>query len=239
MKKIINPEQEVSKRTARVAGLWYLLLAITAGFSWMYVNKTFIAGDAILTTKNIISTECQYLLSIICNIVGQLSFIFLVLTLYRLFEKVNKSKARIMLTLVLVSVPVMFVNIIFQSGALIILSRADYMNLSSFDQIAELVTIFLHLYIIGVYVVDIFWGLWLFPLAYLVYKSNYFPQIIALVLIISGGGYIVDSISFLIAPELHMIIAQYLSIPEALGELVMLFWLLIKGISTKNLKQSI
>ena len=95
---------------------------------------------------------------------------------------------------------------------------------------------FLHLNIIGVYVVDIFWGLWLLPLAYLTYQSNFFPKIIALVLVISGLGYIVDSLSFLINQEAHTMLRNYLSIPEALGEVTMLLWLLIKGVSMPDKK---
>jgi hypothetical protein len=119
-------EINASKRMARVAGLWYLLLAITSGFSWMYITQTFVAEDALLTAKNILSTQFQYLISIFSNIAGQISFIFLVLTLYRLFKKVHESQAKLMLAFVLVSVPIMFINIIFQTGAFVILSRPNY-----------------------------------------------------------------------------------------------------------------
>lgn len=224
-------EMKASKRMARVAGLWYLLLAITSGFSWMVITKTFVAGDAILTAKNILTTESQYIISIISNIVAQISFIYLVLTLYRLLKKVNELQAGLMLTFVLVSVPIMFINIIFQIGAFVILSRANYLKVFTADQIAVYATMFIHLNIIGVHVVEIFWGLWLFPLSYLVYQSNFFPRIIAFLLFISGGGYLVGSFTYLINPGIYGVIEKYLSIPESLGELVMLFWLLIKGVS--------
>ena len=136
-----------------------------------------------------------------------------------------------MLTLVLISVSVMFVNIIFQTSSLILLHKPNYFNAFTDIQISELATMFLHLNIIGVYIVDIFWGLWLFPLAFLTYKSNLFPKIIAIVLVISGIGYIVDSLSFIINQDIHSVLRNYLSIPEALGEVVMLFWLLIIGVS--------
>jgi hypothetical protein len=87
---------------------------------------------------------------------------------------------------------------------------------------------FLHLHIVGVYVVDIFWGLWLFPLASLTYQSNFIPKIIVFVLVISGLGYIIDSLSFIINQEAHAMLSKYLWFPEALGEVVMLLWLLIK-----------
>lgn len=222
------------KKTARIAGLWYLVLAIGAGYSWMYITKTYVSDSAVLTVKNILATENQYIISIICNIVGQIGFIFLALTLYRLFKNVNQIQARLMLTLVLISVSIMFVNIIFQTGALVFLNRTNYFSAFSGEQIDELTALFLDFNIIGVYVVDIFWGLWLFPLAYLTYKSNFFPKIIAYVLAISGTGYIVDSLSFIINPEVHAVLKNYLSVPEALGEVIMLLWLLIKGVSISS-----
>lgn len=229
-------EFNANKKTARIAGLWYLVLAIGSGYSWMYITKTFVLDSAALTVQNILATENQYILSIVFSIFGQIGFLLLALALYRLFKSVNQTQARLMLTLVVIAVSVMFVNIIFQTSALVILSRTHYFVAFTTAQIAELTTLFLHLNIIGVYVVDIFWGLWLLPLAYLTYKSNFFPKIIAFVLVISALGYIVDSLSFMINQEVHTILRNYLSIPEATGEVVMLLWLLIKGVSMPDKK---
>jgi hypothetical protein len=225
-----------NKKTARIAGLWYLVLAIGAGYSWMYITKTFVPESATVTVQNILATQSQFIISIICSIIGQIGFIFLALALYRLFKNVNQSQARLMLTLVLISVSIMFVNIIFQTSALVFLNRTAYFTAFTPAQIAELTTMFLHLNIIGVYIVDIFWGLWLLPLAYLTYQSKFFPKIIAIVLVISAIGYIVDSLSFIINQEVHSTLRNYLSLPEALGEIVILLWLLIKGVSTPDNK---
>jgi len=220
-----------NRKIARIAGWWYLVLAIGAGYSWTYITKTFVSESAVSTVQNILATETQYVLSIIASIVGQIGFVFLALSLYRLFKNVNQTQARLMVTLVVISVSVMFVNIIFQTSALVFLQRTHYFQVFSTAQIGELATLLLHLNIIGVYVVDIFWGLWLLPLAYLTYHSNFFPKIIAYVLVISAVGYMVDSLSFLINQDLHTALRNYLSIPEALGEVTMLLWLLIKGVS--------
>jgi hypothetical protein len=219
------------KKTARIAGLWYLVLAIPSAFSWMYITKIFIPNDAVLTVQNILTTEFQYLIAILSNIVAQIGFIFLVLILYRLLKKVNEFQAKLMVILVLVSVPIMFINVIFQSGAIAILNRANYIKILTSDQIVTYSTLFIHIYIIGVQVVDIFWGLWLFPFGYLIYKSNFIPKVIGILLFISGLGYIISSITYLIIPNMYTIIQNFISIPESIGEVVILLWLLIKGIS--------
>ncbi len=220
-----------NKKTARMAGFWYLILAIGSGYCWMYISKTFIVESATSTVENILKTEPQYITSILFSAVGQIAFVLLALTLYRLFKPVNPKQALLMLVLVCISVSVMFMNIIFQTAPVVLLNRVNYLNGFTETQIAELATMFLHLNIIGVYVVDIFWGLWLFPLAILTYQSNFFPKIIAFALMVSGIGYLVDSFSFIIYPDLHNILRNCLSIPESLGEVIMLLWLLIKGVT--------
>ena len=229
-------EMNENKKTARIAGLWYLVLAIGAGYTWFYINKTFMPESAVLTAQNILATETQYIASILLSIVGQIGFTLLALTLYRLFKNVNKTQARLMLTLVSISVAISFVNIIFQTGALVFLNRASYFTTFTTEQIYELTTMFLHLNIFGVYVVTIFWGLWLFPFAYLAHKSNFFPKVIAYLLVISGICYIFASLSFIISPEVHKTLESYLSIPQTIGEVSVLLWLLIKGVSVSDKK---
>ena len=220
-----------NKKNARIAGLWYLILAIGSGYSWMYITKTFVIENSTLTVENILKTESQYITAIIFSMIGQIAFVQFALSIYRLLKNVNLLQARLMLTLVVISVAIMFVNIIFQTTTITLLNKHNYFRGFSEIQMNDIATMFLHLNIIGVYIVDIFWGLWLFPLAVLIYQSNLFPKIIAFVLVISGIGYIVDSFSFIINPDINIILRNYISIPEALGEVVLLLWLLIKGVS--------
>src|SRR5574341_2017923 len=85
-----HSEEASLRKTARIAGFWYLLLGITAGFSWMYISKIIVSGNAALTANNIVSSQSQYLIAIISNIIDQTSFIFLVLALYRLLKQVDQ-----------------------------------------------------------------------------------------------------------------------------------------------------
>jgi hypothetical protein len=226
-----------NKKTARIAGFWYLMLGIGAGYSWIYITKIFAVGNATLTAENLLQSETQYITALIFSIIGQISFVFLGLVLYRLLKQVNESQAKTMLTLVLVSVPIMFVNIILQTGALVVLNRADYLNVFSTEQIYSIAMTFLDLSITGVHIVEIFWGLWLFPLAWLIYKSNFLPKILTYLLVLSGICYLMGSLSYLINPTFFALIGTFLSIPESIGELAIVFWLLIKGVSIKNINK--
>lgn len=210
------------------------MLGICAGYSWIYTTKIFVAGNAALTANNILKSEPQYLIAILSSIIGQISFILLGLTLYRLLKQVNETQAKIMITFMLVSVPIMFINIFFQTEALFVLNRSSYLNVFSTEQINSLSMLFMNLYFTGVHIVEIFWGLWLFPLGYLVYESIFFPKILALFLMIAGLCYLIGSMSYLINLEFYSTIQIYLSIPESIGELSIVFWLLIKGVKKQK-----
>jgi hypothetical protein len=113
---------------------------------------------------------------------------------------------------------------------LLVLHSASYLNVFSAEQINSLSMLFMNLNFTGVHIVEIFWGLWLFPLGYLVYESNFFPKILAFLLIIAGLSYLIGSLTYLTNPDFYSIIQGYLSIPESIGELSIVFWLLIKGV---------
>jgi hypothetical protein len=234
VKKTVKNINE-SKKIARIAGIWYLVLAIGAGYSWMFITNIYVDGNATLTAENIVRSEFRYVIAIISGIIGQLGFILLGLTLYRLFKQVNEHISKIMVTLVLISVPITFSAIIIETGALIVLKRADYLNVFTTEQIHSIAMTFVSLHIEGIHIVTIFWGLWLFPLAYLVYKSNFIPKVFVILLILSGICYCIGSISPLTNPVFYAKIEYILSIPEAVGEVSLLLWLLIKGVSVKKI----
>ena len=97
--------------------------------------------------------------------------------------------------------------------------------LSSGD--AELAMFFLELNLQGITIASIFWGLWLFPLGYLVYVSGYFPKIIGAAVIVGGVGYTADSFLSLLLPDAGVI--QPALEAMVFGEIVFIAWLLFRG----------
>src|SRR5262249_13263519 len=89
--------------TARSAGALYFVAAILMILSYMYFPTLF-AGDASTTARKIAGHEALYRVSVLVSFVSQILFIFVVLTLYRLFREVDAHLARMMLVLVCVGV---------------------------------------------------------------------------------------------------------------------------------------
>ena len=75
-------------------------------------------------------------------------------------------------------------------------------------------------------IAHIFWGLWLLPMGYLIFKSGYIPRILGVLLIIGGFGYLIDFVTFLLFPDFEVTIAEFTFI----GELLLPLWLLFKGV---------
>ena len=228
-----------NNKTARVAGLLYLAFLVVGIFSFFYVpSKIFADGNATLTANNIVANELLFRFGIAGNLIGQIIFIFLALALYQLFKEVNKTYARLLVALVVASVPIAFLVILNQIASLILLSGADFLNAFDPDQLQALSMLFYNLYNYGIIIVGIFWGLWLYPFGYLVFKSGFIPKILGVLLIMGCFGFLVDSFSFLLIPSYHDTISNFASLPASIAELSMIFWLLFKGVKDQSQNKS-
>jgi hypothetical protein len=215
---------------ARVAGFLYLLLALSAPIGLLYVpGKLIVSGNATATADNIRASEWLLRMGIASELIHQVIVIFLVLALYRLFKAVNETLAKQVVILgALVSVPIVFVNVLNEIAAQILVSGADFLSVFEKPQLDALAYLFLRLHGRGLTVVSIFWGLWLFPFGMLVIRSRFIPRVLGVLLMIAGAGYLASSFVTLVLPEYASLVSQVAS-PLYFGELPIIFWLLIWG----------
>ena len=218
-----------TKRTARLAGLAYLLLGITSAFGLLCAPL--VRGDTKAIAYKIAASELLFRVSIVSDLISQVCGIFLVLLLYRLLRPVNRNHAALMVILFLVSVPISFVLALNDVAAQILLSGARSLSAFTRPQLDILAMVFLRLHINGVFALEIFWGLWLFPFGLLVFKSRFLPRALGVLLIIAGFAYVAHSLTSLLLLPGHQSIAYQSAtmVARAAGELPIMFWLLIKG----------
>ena len=219
------------KRTARVAGLLYLLITIFGIFSMLYGPESLtVTGDIGATAVNIESSEMMYRFAFMGDLLGQVIFIFLVLLLYKLLKIVNKEQAVLMVVLVLVGVPIAMLNDLNQIAALMIASGAGDLGVFEVSQLQAHVALFLDLYQAGLHIAFVFWGLWLLPLGYLVFKSGFLPKILGILLIIAGLGYLFEFFTFFLFPSQEISIKMF----TFWGEVILALWLLIMGVNVEK-----
>jgi len=222
-KETFNPN-----KTARVAGYLYLMLFPLGIFGIIYVPSSLIVlGDAATTASNIMANELLYRLSIVTALTLQIVYIFLALALYKLLNPVDKNNAVLMVILVLVAAPIAMLNELNHVAVLLVLSGSDFLTTFSLDQVQASVPLFLNLHEHGVFIAQIFWGLWLFPMGYLIFKSNFLPLALGILMIIGGFGYLVDSFVYFIFPDFDVTFSEF----TFLGELLLPLWLMFKGVN--------
>ncbi len=217
------------KKSARIAGAIYLSMVITGPFALIYVpNKLIVRGDAAATAGNILAHETMFRLAILADLVGQVIFICLAVALYRLLSGVNKIWAVLMVALVLVSAAVGFVNTLNDIAALTLFRGADFLSVFDKPQRDALGMLFIRLHTQGIFIDEMFWGLWLFPFGLLVFRSGFLPRFIGVWLMINCFGYVVLCITALFFPVYYEA-AFRMAQPVLFGELAIMLWLLIKG----------
>jgi Domain of unknown function (DUF4386) len=150
-----------------------------------------------------------------------------------LLGEVSNTQASLMVTLVLISVPITFLNVLNEVAALRLLHGVSFLGVVNDTQRDVLALLFLNLHGDGASLANIFWGLWLFPFGALVMRSGFIPRILGVLLILNGVALIVVSLTALMFPAHLDTVSRYAIVPE-LGELWMMGWLLIKGVRPLN-----
>ncbi len=213
-------EMNPDKKTARVAGLLYILNAVFAGFALYVRSSLIVSGNAEATVNNIIASEMLFRIGIVSDLIGQIFQILMTLALYELFKTFNKKYSVLMTVLGLMIVPIAMLNQLNQFAVLTLLSTTNY------SQIMFYISQFGY----GLLIAQIFFGLWLFPLGYLAFKSRYIPRILGILLIVAGFGYVIDAFGKFLFPNYNPTIAMFTFI----GEVTFLSWLLIKGVNIQR-----
>ena len=217
-------------KAARVAGAIYLSLVFTAPLRLIYIpSALFVRGDATATADNIAAHELLFRLGIVGDLLTGTIAIFLVLALYRLLKGVDQNHAALMVILGgLMVAPIYFLNALNDVAALLLVRGADFLSVFEKPQRDALAVLFLRLHHHGVVANEIFWGLWLFPLAVLVIRSGFLPRILGIWLIINGFAYLIISLTGLLLPQYEVMVSN-IAFPALLGEVAIMLWLLIKG----------
>ena len=219
-----------TRRQARVAGFLYLLGSLTAPIGLLYVpGKLIVSGNATATADNIRASEWLLRLGIASEQIGQIIMVFLALALYRLFKAVNEHHAKQLVVLgALVSVPIVFVNVLNEVAALILVSGAEFLSVFEKPKLDALAYLFVRVDGQGITVASIFWGLWLFPFGMLVIRSGFIPRVLGVLLMVAGTAYLASSFATLVVPRYASLVSQ-IAFPLYFAEPPIIVWFLIWG----------
>lgn len=220
-------------RKARIAGLLYLLMAVPAPFSLLYVpGKLIVPGDATATAANVLRHEMLFRTAIVLEMFTAVLFIFVALALYRLFLEVNEDNAVAMAVLAIVSIPISFVAVAGNVAALTIVRGADFLTVFNQPQRDALAMLFLRFHGQALLLTQVLWGLWLFPFGVLVMRSGFLPRLLGVLLILNAFTYPLATLTALLLPDFAGVVNRWM-FPAQLGELWIMLWLVIRGVRVK------
>jgi Domain of unknown function (DUF4386) len=226
------------KKSARIAGLLYLLLIVFGVFAEIFVRQRLVvSGDAAATAKNIMDSELLFRIGFVSDLIATTLWILLALALYMLLKSVNKKYASLIVLFALVGSGIQYINMLNQFAALLLLNGADYLTVFETNQLQALAMFFLNLHSTGYLIAQIFHGLWLLPLGYLVFKSDYFPRILGVLLIIACFSFLVDFFGRFLLLNYGTTISTVVLLPAVIAEFSFCGWLLIKGVNVEQWKK--
>lgn len=226
-----------NKSIARKAGLIYLIVVISGIFSLMYVpNQLIDLNNAAVTYQNIQSHELLFRLGILGNVICYLAFMILPFALHNLLKNIHHNIAKCMIILVLIGIPIAFVNLEHKFAILSILNNENLFAGIPINQLQQQLLISLQNFNNGINLLSVFWGLWLFPFGWLVYKSGFLPKLLGILLMMGCVCYLIDfSVSLLIPLYNSSSISTYVMLPASIGEIGICLWLLIVGVSKSKM----
>jgi hypothetical protein len=222
-----------SKRLARIAGLLYLTVAISAGFAFAYVlGKVYAPGDAATTAANVLANADLVRFGVVADLLQATVSVFVGMTLYRLLQHVSRHAAAAMVLLIAIASAIMCLNDVFQIAAVLVATDNSYVAAFGAAGARALVLLLLDLQHYGFLMAQVFFGLWLLPMGYLAYRSGMFPRVLGVLLVVGGVSYLVNLLTLLLVPSFGAQIAGFLSIPPTIAEVSMVLYLLIVGVKT-------
>jgi hypothetical protein len=219
-----------NKKTARTAGLVYLIILIGGMFAEFFVrSKVMAAGNAALTAGNIMSSQGLFRLGFVIVIFSQVAYLVVAVLLYKLLKPVNKTIALLCVLLISISTAITCLNLLNQFASVELLSNATFAAAFSADQLNTLSYFFLDMQKYGYIIGDIFFGGWFIPLGYLVYKSGYFPKALGILLNVAALGFLIDFMGQFLFPNDSAFISNIGMVLSVPCEWAFFFWLIFKG----------
>src|SRR5215210_5821837 len=220
---------------ARITGLLLLIIVVLGPFSLIYVPSTLIVpGDPTATADNIRASEWLFRLGIISNSLIFLLEVVVTALLYVLLRPVSRTLSLVAAFARLAMTVIQGINLLPYFIVLLLLSGASYLTVFEPGQLYALVLLFLNANLSVVYIWQLFFGLHLFVLGYLIFRSGYFPRILGILVVLGSLGYLLDSFGNILLPNYEAIFGLVVAVTAIIGELPFFLWLLIRGVNVQK-----
>lgn len=227
---VTTPTPPTTRRLARLAGLLYLVVLVTGAPPELLVRVPIAAEEGATAIAGAIRDSADlFRLAAFSDLLNMVAFLGVALVLYGLLRRVHAGAARAMLAFNAVSVAIMALNTVNHLAAWWFATQ-DGVRASLGAAAADgLAASFIEFHGIGFSIAEIFFGLWLFPLGWMLWRTRAVPRPIAGLLMVGTVGYVANVAATFLSPDLSTSLTPVLTTPPAIAETALLVWLLAKG----------
>ncbi|MBI1344630.1 MAG: DUF4386 family protein [Terrimonas sp.] len=217
------------RKSAIIAGTGYILifvLGLITNFS--VFEKLIITGDAATTTNNIMEQTTVFRLGLVSWLVVLICDTIIAWALFYLFKPVSRSGSLLVALFRIVYIVVFGAALTNLVSVLHIIGHP----VGNTAYMQGQVMLFMDAYTYGFHFGIIFFGVHLFLMGYLMFRSGFMSKWVGILLIIAGVGYLVDSFSNILSPAYTANKTASLfvvAIPAIIAELAFTIWLLMKA----------
>ena len=220
-----------NNRAARIAGFLYFMYIVTSFIANWFGR--FVSVDVSVTINHIMAHESQFRIGFVISLFSYMLFLLAAWYLYVLLKPVDKNMALLFLLLNLGGVAIMVLSHLNLFSSLLLLSGADYLKVFQPDQLQAQAMLFVNLYKNGSTIAQIPYGVWLFPLGYLVFKSGFLPKILGILLIADCFGLLIYVCQRFLLPG-YVVISYPCLVVSFIAEISLSLWLFIKGVKDQK-----
>ena len=212
-----QPLHEVRSASA-TAGIALFLVALLGGFGYLaIVDRLVVTDGAVQTAANIARSETLFRLAIASLLVVAVLDVVVAWALFRVFAPVSSGLSMLAATFRVAYAGIFVVAIAQLAGVLRLLPEADELS----AQILSSVHAFEDIYSAGL----ILFGVHLALLAVLVCRAAYAPTFLGVLLVVAGLGYVADGFGVVLFAGYAVEVTAFTFV----GEVVLIFWLLLRG----------
>ena len=213
---------------SRMAGLFYLLVAVFGALAVFARSGLIVKGDAATTAVNIVAHESRYLSAFAGDLLVVASYVVVTALFYRMFKPVNRSVSLTAAFFSLTGCAIQGFALAFQLAPLTILGGTQYLGVFKADQLQALAYMFLKLYSQAYGIAIVFFGFYCLLTGYLICRSTFLPRVLGGFMMLAGLG----GLTFL-SPTFAAAHLPY-TLLGSVGELLLTAWLLVKGVDAEK-----
>ena len=224
----MNDNQSELIKTARTAGIWYLIMAISGILGFLIFHpQIFDSEDAHKTLTNLIDLKSVARTRLLLEFAIIVSQALTAVWFYKLFRNINEWAAWSVGIWGMINSVAIMISAISMGSAIEIASSSHTVEdkVILIELLSSLIT---NAWGVG----SLFFGLWLIPLGYIVTSSKRMPIWLGRILIIGGIGYLISAVVNYMGFVNPLL--DYLTVPATVGEFWMIGYLLIFGIRPAN-----